>query len=89
MAARIDMVLAHDELDRLGGVRHPTLVLVGDRDGCTPPYFSEELASAIPDAEPRVLEGGHLIYKEAPEVFHAEVTQFISRTDDGVVTGPG
>ncbi len=79
MAARIDMILAHDVLDRLGEIRHPTLVLVGDRDGCTPPYFSTELAAAIPGAELKTLEGGHLIYKEDPEGFHAIVTEFIGR----------
>ncbi len=79
MASRIDMILAHDVLDRLGEVRHPTLVLVGDQDGCTPPYFSAELASAIPGAELKVLEGGHLIYKEDPAGFHATVAEFIAR----------
>ena len=79
MAARIDMILAHDVLDRLGEIRHPTLVLVGDSDGCTPPYFSAELAAAIPGAELKTLEGGHLIYKEDPEGFHATVADFIDR----------
>jgi aminoacrylate hydrolase len=79
MAARIDMILAHDALDRLGKIRHPTLVLVGNRDGCTPPYLSTELAAAIPGAELKTLEGGHLIYKEDPERFHAIVTEFIGR----------
>ena len=79
MAARIDMILAHDVLDRLGEIRHPTLVLVGGSDGCTPPYFSAELAAAIPGAELKMLEGGHLIYKEDPEGFHAAVADFIDR----------
>jgi aminoacrylate hydrolase len=79
MAARIDMILAHDVLDRLGEIKQPTLVLVGDRDECTPPYFSTELAAAISGAELRTLEGGHLIYKEDPEGFHATVTEFIRR----------
>lgn len=79
MSARIDMILAHDALDRLGDIATPALVLVGSADGCTPPHLSAELARAIPEAESRVLEGGHLIYKEAVEEFHAAISEFISR----------
>jgi pimeloyl-ACP methyl ester carboxylesterase len=51
---------SHDTLDRLGEVRAPTLVLVGDEDILTPPYFSRELAAGIPGAELRVIErAGH------------------------------
>lgn len=78
-AARIDMILAHDQLGRLGGIACPTLVLVGAADGCTPPHFSEELAAAIPGAEHVVIDGGHLIYKESPAEFHRVVTEFLAR----------
>lgn len=77
MAARIDMILAYEQRDRLGEIAVPTLVLVGAQDGCTPPHFSQELADRIPGAELAVLEGGHLIYKEAPEAFHARVRTFL------------
>ena len=79
MAARIDMILAHDQLDRLGAITCPTLVLVGSTDGCTPPYLSEEVAAAIGGVELVVMDGGHLIYKEAPEEFHRVVTEFLAR----------
>lgn len=79
MAARIDMIMAHDQLDRLGGITCPTLVLVGSTDGCTPPYLSQELAGAIPGAEYRAIEGGHLVYKESPVEFHRVVSEFIDR----------
>lgn len=79
MEARIDMILAHDELERLGQIDTPTLVLVGSIDGCTPPYLSRELAAAIPRAESVVVEGGHLIYKEAVDEFHRAVSGFILR----------
>ncbi|HJR93774.1 MAG TPA: alpha/beta fold hydrolase [Acidimicrobiia bacterium] len=79
MAARIDMILDHDLLDRLGGITCPTLVLVGSTDGCTPPHLSQEVAAAIPGAEYVEIEGGHLIYKEAPEEFHRVVTEFLGR----------
>lgn len=79
MAARIDMILAHDQLERLGEIAVPTLVLVGSTDVCTPPHLSAELAETIPEAESRVIEGGHLIYKEAVEEFHDTISDFIGR----------
>ena len=79
MIKRIDMILAHDKLDLLREIQKPTLVIVGREDVCTPPYFSEELASVIPGAELSVLDGGHLFYKENPEPFHNHVQEFMFR----------
>ncbi len=79
MAKRIDMILAHDQRDRLSHVAVPTLVLVGDEDICTPPHQSRELAHLIPGAELQVLSGGHLIYLEQPEAFHRTVAEFLRR----------
>lgn len=79
MAKRIDMIVAFDEKDRLADIHTPTLVLVGGADACTPPHFSRELASLVPGAELAVLDGGHLIYKEQPEAFHARVREFLLR----------
>lgn len=79
MAARIDMIVEHDELDRLGDIDTPTLVLVGSEDVCTPPYFSAELADGIPGAEMVVMEGGHLIYKEAVGRFLGTISEFLRR----------
>ena len=78
MAKRIDMIIGFNQRDRLGSIDVPTLVLVGDADICTPPYFSEDLAELIPGARLEVLAGGHLIYKEAPELFHNTVLNFIN-----------
>ncbi len=78
MARRIDMILAHDVLDRLREVAVPALVMVGSDDACTPPHLSRELAEAIPSTRLEILDGGHLIYKEAPEDFHRVVRDFIT-----------
>ncbi|MGH8928652.1 MAG: alpha/beta fold hydrolase [Acidimicrobiia bacterium] len=77
MAQRIDMILGHDQLDRIPRIGVPTLVVVGRDDACTPLHFSEEMARAIPGADLVVLEGGHLIYKEDPSGFHGVVRDFI------------
>jgi aminoacrylate hydrolase len=79
MAARIDMIVAHDTSGRLAEVSVPTLVLVGEEDVCTPPVLSREVADAIPGAEYVEMPGGHLIYKENPDVFFDIVTGFIDR----------
>ncbi|NND84377.1 MAG: alpha/beta fold hydrolase [Acidimicrobiia bacterium] len=76
MAQRIDMIRAHDERHRLGGIAVPTLVLVGEADICTPPYLSEELAAGIPRATLQVLPGGHFVYLEHPDAFFDAVVSF-------------
>lgn len=78
MAGRIDMIMRHDQYDRLGGIGVPTLVLVGRDDVCTPIHLSEEVASLIPRSELAVLDSGHLIYKENPQAFFERVTEFLS-----------
>ena len=77
MSQRIDMILDHDQRDRLATVSVPTLVIVGDEDICTPPFASQELADLIPGALLEVIPGGHLIYLERPEPFAAVVSSFL------------
>ncbi|MFH1103729.1 MAG: alpha/beta fold hydrolase [Actinomycetota bacterium] len=77
MIKRIDMILGFDQRKRLGEIGSPTLVLVGGQDACTPPYFSEEIAAAVPRAELTVLEGGHLVYWEHPDEFFQRVARFL------------
>ncbi len=75
-AKRIDMIMAFDVLDRLPEIDVPTLVIVGSGDTCTPPYFSDQLAEQIPGAVLEILDGGHLIYKEAPDAFVSAIRRF-------------
>ncbi len=77
--ARIDMIAGHDAYDALPAITTPTLLLVGERDFCAPPYFSQELAERIPGAEFATLDGGHLIFLERPELLHDTVEAFIAR----------
>ncbi|WP_256081010.1 alpha/beta fold hydrolase [Massilia sp. YIM B04103] len=77
--ARIDMIVGHDAFDDLPSITTPTLVLVGARDFCAPPYFSAELAERIPGAEFAILEGGHLIFLEKPALLHGTIEAFIAR----------
>ncbi len=70
--------LAHDSLDRLGQLAHPTLVICGRRDRLTPPTLHRELADHIPNARLVVLQyGAHLVMVESAERFNQVVLQFL------------
>jgi proline iminopeptidase len=69
---------AYDLRARLGEIRWPALVVVGERDWRTPPSASRTIAAGIPGAELFELpDVGHFPYAEAPEAFAAAVRQFI------------
>lgn len=58
----------HDARDRLTGIVQPTLVVCGTEDQVTPDRYSRALASAIPDAKLRLVEGaGHGLLFERPD----------------------
>ena len=72
----------NDVRARLGEVRSPTLVIVGDHDEETPLSYSQLLADGIPNAELRVLPGaGHLTPAEVPDHFNAALAAFLDATD--------
>ena len=77
-AKRIDMIIAHDVLGRLGNVRCPTSIVVGGLDVVTPVYLSEELRECIPGSDLHVIPGaGHSVHAEKPAQFFATVRQFL------------
>ena len=77
---RIDMILAHDALDRLNGIRQPTNIVVGELDVVTPVSFSEEMKGRIPHAQLHVIQGaGHFVYLEKPQAFFQTVRGFLRR----------
>lgn len=68
-----------DQRDRAAGIAVPTLILVGDEDGITPPTLSEELHGLIPRSSLKVIEGaGHLANAEQPEAFNRAIESFLS-----------
>jgi 3-oxoadipate enol-lactonase len=69
-----------DQRDRARAIDIPTLILVGEEDGITPPTLSEELASLIPGARlERIAKAGHLANAEQPEAFNAAIESFLSQ----------
>jgi pimeloyl-ACP methyl ester carboxylesterase len=68
-----------DVLDRLAGIRTPTLVLVGSEDRLTPPKYGRFLAETIPGA--RLLEiagAGHFAQLEQPVRVNAAIREFLA-----------
>ena len=75
---RIDMIAAHDTLDRLAQIARPTLVLTGTHNVCTTPENSRALAAGIPGAHLVTFEGaGELVEIEMRAEFFAVVSRFI------------
>ena len=68
-----------DQRDRARAIEVPTLILVGEEDGVTPPALSEELANLIPGSRlERIAEASHLANAEQPDAFNAAIESFLS-----------
>lgn len=85
LRAFIELLPTHDVRARLVEVRSPTLVVVGALDHETPPAYAEALATGIPDAHLRVLDGvGHLAPAEDPVAVNDVLLEFLGgRAADG------
>ena len=80
VASRIDAIVAFDRTADLAKIKTPTLVICAKDDILTPPYFSRELARAIPGAELVELErGGHCASETSTKAFNDAVLGFIAR----------
>jgi 3-oxoadipate enol-lactonase len=67
-----------DSLPRLGTIEAPTLVLVGEHDKPSPPGVVRVWQERIPGSRLVVVPGaGHLSNLESPDVFNAELTDFL------------
>lgn len=69
-------ILREDQTDKLSSVSAPTQILWGDQDTAAPTSQSDTLHKQIPDASVTILEGGHFIFIDQPEVFVKELQLF-------------
>ena len=68
-----------DVRDRLGEIRCPALVLVGDRDSSTPISAASALASGIVHAELQILPAAaHMVTLESPNRVNAALRRFLA-----------
>jgi aminoacrylate hydrolase len=79
LLAQMDAIDKHDELDRLGDIRVPTLVIGARNDMMVPYLGSVEIAAAIPGAEFVTLETGHGCMIEEMPAFNAALQSFLSK----------
>jgi aminoacrylate hydrolase len=71
--------LGHDTADRVGEIRHPTLIVCGEQDRLTPISLHRQLAEAIPDAHLVAISyGAHMVMVESAEHFNRIVLQFVT-----------
>ena len=75
---QIIAAVAFNAEPKLGHLKAPTLVISGDSDAIVPVQNSRNLASRIPGAELRIIEGGsHLFFIERSEEFNRTVIEFL------------
>lgn len=69
-----------DATPHLGAIAAPTLVLVGEHDGPSPPELVRGWQEQIPSSELVVVPGaGHLSNLEEPDHFNSALTDFLER----------
>ena len=78
--AAVECLPTNDIRDRLGAIRHPSLVIVGSEDFETPVEYARVLADGLADSELHIVEGaGHLTPAEVPARFNDLVADFLQR----------
>ena len=66
------------------GISVPTLCMVGDQDGSTPPAVVAELARLVPGSRLVTVAGaGHLPCVEQPDATAAAISSFLAETGLG------
>jgi 3-oxoadipate enol-lactonase len=77
-AALRAMALRDDHTERLGEIRIPALILIGDQDAITPPALSEEMHRLIAGSRLEIIEGaGHVSNLERPDEFNQALRTFL------------
>ncbi|MBX0327781.1 alpha/beta hydrolase [Oscillochloris sp. ZM17-4] len=77
------MALRPDSFEVLPTIAVPTLVVVGELDGLTPPAEARAISMAIPGSAVAVIPGvGHLSSMEASEAFTAALRDFLGGLHD-------
>ena len=81
MAKAVDGVITRDSIyARLGEIKAPTLIVVGDEDTATVPAKSERMHKAIAGSEFQIApKGGHVSTIDAPDAVNAALSGFLDK----------
>jgi pimeloyl-ACP methyl ester carboxylesterase len=72
-----------DVMDRLGDIRFPTLVVVGEDDRLTPPKYAEFLVRSIAGAQlARIPRAGHYVSLEQPAEVNRAIRDFLGGLEE-------
>jgi len=79
----VDGVIYREGIDdQIEGIRHPTLIIVGDQDTATEPEKSERMHAKIPNSQLVVINGaGHSSTIEEPEQVNRALDEFLNSLD--------
>lgn len=76
------VILRVGVFERLGEIKTPTLIVVGQEDTATVPEKSERMQAAIAGSEIiRVPQGGHVSPIDAPDAINAALSGFLGKID--------
>lgn len=75
--AQIAMSRRPDSIETLESIVAPTLIIVGEEDGLTPPSAAEAMHAAIPNSKLQVIaRAGHLSPLESPDEVNRSIRSF-------------
>jgi 3-oxoadipate enol-lactonase len=79
VATQQGMLAREDWQDKLSTIMLPTLIVVGDQDGMTPPEEARLMHSLIPDAHLAIIPAaGHMSNMEEPARFNLALADFLA-----------
>lgn len=80
--AALECIVTFNQVDNLGRIDCPTLVLAAEKDTLSPPKTMGRMADRIPGARFVTLDGvGHLANFEDPPLFNAALVDFLATLD--------